>query len=51
MQDIIKISIPIAFAFRNAVWSTAIHHGVGGATNKTTASLPSYKRCYRASSG
>lgn len=29
-----------SFAFRNAVWSTAIHHGVGGATNKTTASLP-----------
>ena len=29
-----------SFAFRNAVWSTAVHHGVGGATNKTTASLP-----------
>ncbi len=29
-----------SFAFRNAVWSTAVHHGVGGATNKSTASLP-----------
>jgi len=29
-----------SFAFRNAIWSTAVHHGVGGATNATTAKLP-----------
>ncbi|HCW04019.1 MAG TPA: hypothetical protein DGK91_05460 [Clostridium sp.] len=29
-----------SFAFRNAVWSTAVHHGVGGATNKVDAALP-----------
>lgn len=29
-----------SFAFRNAVWSTAVQHGVGGATNATNASLP-----------
>ncbi|NLZ49294.1 MAG: DUF5050 domain-containing protein [Clostridiales bacterium] len=29
-----------SFAFRNAVWSTAVHHGVGGATNASNAQLP-----------